>query len=300
MSPLIPPGPLVSVAWLANQATKWMHPQLVILDASLTPVGASPSPQPESPRLWIPGSRELDIENRFSDPSSDLPHTLLQPDAFQREARALGISRGSMIVVYDRVGVYSSPRAWAMFRAMGHDRVAVLDGGLPAWVAAGLPTETSPRAASAPGDFVASKNPDAFCDVHAVASALSSADTVVLDARPAERFKGLAPEPRPGLRLGHMPGAINLPFKDLLDRGGKMKSSADLAMIFAQKTGTKKELVMSCGSGVTACVVALAAEIVNREKAAGFRVRVYDGSWSEWGRQADDGSDERPVTATGD
>jgi thiosulfate/3-mercaptopyruvate sulfurtransferase len=199
------------------------------------------------------------------------------PEVFETEVRALGVNQRSQIVVYDRIGIFSSPRAWWMFKAMGHDAVAVLDGGLPAWVAAGLPTESTPRPTVPTGDFVAKPRPSFFVDAEHVATALANPAAAVLDARSEGRFHGRDPEPRQGLRGGHMPNAVNVPFGSVQDRG-HMKSPEELSALLAAKVGARERLVFSCGSGVTACTLALAAELAGYSNKA-----VYDGSWSEWG-----------------
>ncbi|MEV4611015.1 sulfurtransferase [Kitasatospora sp. NPDC049258] len=266
MAALSVPGPLVTVGWLAEHLD---HPGLVVLDAS---VGAAAGDDP-----GIPGARRFDVDGPLSDPSSPLPHTMPGAERFTRELRALGVGGHSTVVAYDRLGIYSAARAWWMLRAMGFDRAAVLDGGLPAWTAAGLPPG---RAAAGPppaGDFTARPRPGLIVDSAAVVRALAEDGTAVLDARTRERFAGEVEEPRPGLRRGHMPGALNLPFGDLQD-AGRMRPAAELRALFADLVGGRERLVVSCGSGVTACVLALGADL------AGYRdLAVYDGSWSEWG-----------------
>jgi thiosulfate/3-mercaptopyruvate sulfurtransferase len=195
---------------------------------------------------------------------------------FTDEMQKLGINKDSAIVVYDSVGIYSSPRAWWMFRAMGHDQVTVLDGGLPAWIHAGFETVTQlKKRPGQRGDFVSHPQPQAFVDSNDVLKALHDEDFRVLDARSSNRFHGLEEEPREGLRRGHMPNAINIPFANVLE-GGVLKSRSSLRSIFDQYKN--KKMIFSCGSGVTACILALAAE------QAGYKdLSVYDGSWSEWG-----------------
>jgi thiosulfate/3-mercaptopyruvate sulfurtransferase len=274
------PGPLVSVAWLQAHLA-----DVVLLDASLVaPVSGGAG---VAPTLAIPGAQVFDHDKTICDRSSPLPHMMPTAAVFEAAARALGIGVESRVIVYDRVGTYASPRAWWMFKAMGHEAVAVLDGGLPAWLAAGLEVGFfgGPRA---PGDFVARPGAHLFCDADAVAVALQSPAVAVVDARSAGRFFGREPEPRAGLRLGHMPGAVNLFFGDM-QQGGAMRPVEALKARIAATVGGRERLVLSCGSGVTACIVALAAEL------AGYRdLVVYDGSWSEWGLPSD-----RPVVTDG-
>ncbi|RFU42569.1 sulfurtransferase [Actinomadura logoneensis] len=225
----------------------------------------------------IPGARRFDIDGALSDPASPLPHTMPDAGRFTEEMRALGVNASDTVVVYDAAGVYSSARAWWMLRATGFDRVAVLDGGLPAWIAADGPTEEHGAEPVERGDFTARPRDGWFVDADEVAAALDDPDRVVLDARSAGRFEGTAPEPREGLRGGHMPGSVSLPFTGLQDEG-RMLPPDELREHFERAAGGRKRLVVSCGSGVTACVLALGAEL------AGYRdIAVYDGSWSEWG-----------------
>lgn len=265
------PGPLVDAAWLAPRLGS---PGLVVLDAS---VGAH-----RGAARRIPGARVFDIDGALSDHCGPLPHTMPDPDRFTEEMRTLGVDDGHTVVVHDGAGVHSSARAWWMLRAMGFDRAAVLDGGLPAWTDAGLPLESAVDTPAPPrGDFTARPRPDLVVGAAEVRAALSDPASAVLDARSRERFSGAAPEPRPGLRGGHMPGAVNLPFTEI-QHGGRMLPADDLRAAFASVTGDRDRLYLSCGSGVTACVLALGAEIAGHR-----RLAVYDGSWSEWGLPSD-------------
>ena len=265
------PTPLVSVAWLAAHLGE---PQLVVLDAHMQPPSA---PASEAPVVQIPGARRFDFDKQICAPDTSLPHMLPTPELFSQRVQALGLDNDSLIVVYDRIGIFSAPRAWWMLRAMGHSRVAVLDGGLPAWLAAGHATEPEHPYQGAQGNFVAQLQPGLFCDADTVAQELVSGRRPVLDARSEARFKGLEPEPRAGLRAGHMPGAVNLPFGKL-QQNGKMRAVEELKAEFAPLLGEQQAPIFSCGSGVTACILALGAEL------AGYQgLTVYDGSWSEWG-----------------
>ncbi|MEY2936143.1 MAG: hypothetical protein RL033_6892 [Pseudomonadota bacterium] len=272
------PAPLVSVGWLAAQLD---DPDLVVLDASMMPVGVSTASSGAASsgtaEPYIPGARVFDFDQRICDPGSSLPHMLPSPELFTREVRSLGVNGASRIVVYDRLGIFSSPRAWWMFRAMGHDRVAVLDGGLPAWLHAGLGVERAACTVVAPGDFLAAPRRELFVDADHVSRALVDSSVAVLDARSAGRFLGHEPEPRPGLRSGHMPNAINVPF-GAVQAQGHLRPPQELAAILSAAAGERQRLIFSCGSGVTACTLALAAEIAGYSDKA-----VYDGSWSEWG-----------------
>ncbi|GAA1360774.1 sulfurtransferase [Streptomyces beijiangensis] len=262
---------LVSADWLEPRLGE---PGLVLLDAS---VGAH-----RGAERRIPGTRRFDLDGALSDHSSPLPHTMPGAAQFTEAVRALGVDNTSTVVVYDGVGLYSAARAWWMLRAMGFDRAAVLDGGLPAWSAAGLPLEDStPQLPAPPGDFTARPRPGMIVDSGTVTAALADPAAVLLDARSRDRFSGTAPEPRPGLRSGHMPGAVNLPFTEI-QQDGRMLPAPELRAAFSALAGDRQKLVFSCGSGVTACVLALGAEL------AGYReLSVYDGSWSEWGLPSD-------------
>ena len=269
------PAAVVDVSWLAANLGA---PELIVLDASMPPVVPGlKSMNAEGDFQAIPGARRFDYDKEVCKPDTSLPHMLPDPAQFQRQARALGVNGDSVIVVYDDCGMYASPRAWWMFRAMGHDNIAVLDGGLPAWAAAGEAMAESLAVAGAEGDFKAVFRPQLVADYRAVLAALADEQCCVLDARSPGRFQGVDPEPRPGLRRGHMPGAHNLPFVRLL-QDGAMRPAAELRAIFAESGAADSRLISSCGSGITACVIALAAHVAGLDD-----VSVYDGSWVEWG-----------------
>jgi thiosulfate/3-mercaptopyruvate sulfurtransferase len=263
---------IVSVKWLAENLSA---ENLILFDASMKPIVPDPNAAPETP-AYIPGSLRFDFDDVLCDHNTALPHMLPPADFFQDEMQKLGVNKASAIVVYDKVGVYSSPRAWWMFRAMGHNQVAVLDGGLPAWIQAGYETVPTLATPTQRGDFASLPQPGLFVDSKSVVQALADSTFSVIDARSAGRFKGQEKEPRAGLRGGHMPNAVNIPYTAVLENG-LLSSKPKLQSIFEQYKD--KKMIFSCGSGVTACVVALAAE------QAGYKdLAVYDGSWSEWGR----------------
>lgn len=225
----------------------------------------------------IPGAVFFDID-AISDPSSGLPHMLPDPEAFAQAAGALGLGREARIVVYDSFGVRSAARVWWTLKVMDYPCVQVLDGGLPAWKAAGFPLEGGAPRPPRPIAVAEGFSPDRVRDLSAVRRALSDRTAQVVDARSAPRFRGEAPEPRPGLRSGHMPGARNLPFDRLLTTEGRLKPPAALAEAFAEAgVDPAMPVVTTCGSGVTASVLALALEVL------GHPAAVYDGSWAEWG-----------------
>ncbi|MYA68118.1 MAG: sulfurtransferase [Gammaproteobacteria bacterium] len=269
------PAAVVDVAWLAANLAA---PNLIVLDASIPPVvpGLN-SVNAEGRFKAIPGARRFDYDKDVCKPDTSLPHMLPGPEIFERKVRALGVNADSALVVYDDCGMYASPRAWWMFRAMGHDNVAVLSGGLPAWIAAKQSLAGALIDEAEAGNFTADFRPHLVSDYRAVLEALENDTRRVLDARPPGRFRGVEPEPRPGLRGGHMPNAENLPFVRLLENG-VMKPADELREIFAEFGAPERRLISSCGSGITACVIALAAHEAGLDD-----VSVYDGSWVEWG-----------------
>ncbi len=271
------PKPITSVEWLANNLE---NDDLVLLDASVPKPMTKAEDNPLA-GIQIPGSRFFGIDNVFSDHTVDLPHTMLSAENFQKEARKLGINTTSKIVVYDNLGVYSSPRAWWMLRSMGHEEASVLDGGLPEWVRQNLATETKAKTTWKEGDFTAHPKPYFFKNSAEVSKAIDDPTSRILDARSKGRFAGSEPEPRAGLRSGHIPGSLNLPFSAVID-GNKLLPAEGLKKQFERLGISDQELIFSCGSGLTACVISLAANIAGFEK-----LSVYDGSWSEWGRPGD-------------
>lgn len=228
----------------------------------------------------IPAAGFFDLD-AASDPSGGLPHMLPSPDAFAAFAGALGISESDHIVVYDTAGLFSAARVWWMFRVMGADRVQVLDGGLPAWRAAGGEIEAGATERPVPARFRARFTPEDVAAIGDVRAALAASAQVV-DARGAARFRGEAAEPRPGVRPGHMPGAINLPYSALLTPEGLLKRGAALEAAFRDAgVDIDRPVTTTCGSGVTAAILSLGLAALGRDS------RLYDGSWSEWGSRAD-------------
>lgn len=283
------PYPLVTTDWLgaALSAT-----DVRVIDASWRMPGAAPAFDDHKKRR-IPGAVFFDLD-AIADHSTGLPHMLPHQDVFAAAAGRLGVTETDRVVIYDDIGVFSAARVWWTFRVMGHDRVSVLDGGLPKWLREGRPmiadganvdeARYQPRPSRRP-----------VRDHDAVRAALQSKRTVILDARPAARFTGDAPEPRVGLRRGHMPGARSLPHSLLLTDEGTMKSADELRALFAARAVTHDTpVIATCGSGVTAAVIALALEVLGHAEAG-----LYDGSWTEWGREMNDPS-RFPVTSGGD
>lgn len=271
-------GTLVSTDWLASHLTA---PDLRIVDASWYLSDAKRNPQAEYAREHIPGAIFFDID-LFSDAASPYPHMLPAPAEFAARARKLGLGDGHRIIVYDTAGLFSAARVWWMFKAMGHEDVAVLDGGLPKWKREARPLDDLIPSHTA-RHFTARLNHALVRDAGQVADALKSGRERVVDVRSAERFEGKAAEPRPGVRAGHMPGSINLPYKDLIAPDGTLLKGAALQKKLAEAGVVPKEpTVASCGSGVTSAILVLALSSLNAKKIA-----LYDGSWAEWGSRAD-------------
>lgn len=264
---------VISAEWLfAN----FSRPDIVVLDSSWHMPSADRDPYAEFLDAHIPGSRFLDIDV-VCDGDTDLPHMLPSAEEFAAAASLLGVTNRSLVIAYDTVGLFSAARAWWMFRAMGHNNVAVLDGGLPAWKAAGGDIASGP-AVSPTATFRARTMGNANVDLAQMREVVEGRRHVILDARPAGRFNGTDPEPRPGLPSGHMPGAVSLPFPTVLTEDGTLKSADDLAEIFRDLDVVSGDgIVTSCGSGVTAAILSLALEHAGITGTA-----LYDGSWTQW------------------
>lgn len=277
------PGPLVDAEWVLEQHD-FDDPRVVILDSSSYLPTLNRDARAEFAQRRLPGARFFDFDGTIKDPKSELPHMLPDAALFEREVRKLGVNRTSLVICYDCGPMNAAPRAWWMFRAFGFDSVAVLNGGLPAWTAAGGPLETQDAEPARPGDFQARPRPELVADLAAVQAALDDDAAMILDARSAGRFNGTAPEPRPGLRAGHMPGALNLPYDTLLDPDSKtMRPPQQLRAAF-ENIGANPDarIITTCGSGVTAAVLSLAWFAAGYGDSA-----VYDGSWTEWGGRSD-------------
>ena len=266
----------VTTDWLADHLD---DPNVIVVDGSWFLPTANRRPHEEYLAGHIPGAVFFDIDG-IADTAQNLPHMLLAPDAFAAAVGALGIGDGMTLVIYDEAGLFSAPRVWWEFSVMGAPDIRILDGGGPKWRAEGRPLETGPSKRQ-PAAFIPNFNPRLVRDFEQVKAALA-ARTTVADARPAGRFAGRDPEPRPGLPSGHMPGAANVPALGLV-ADGKLKPVAELkAMFEAAGIDVKKPVITTCGSGVTASTLMLALKLAGAEDVA-----VYDGAWAEYGARDD-------------
>jgi thiosulfate/3-mercaptopyruvate sulfurtransferase len=269
--------PLVSTAWLAKRLD---DPSVRVFDASWFMPGSPRNPAAEYAAGHIPGAVRFDID-AISDHASDLPHMLASPSEFATAMRRLGLEPGSTAVVYDSEGLFSAPRVWWNLRVMGHEASFVLNGGLPRWTAEGRPLESGWRE-PAHGEFKAHLDPALVRDLEAVREALAGGTAQLVDARPAGRFRGETPEPRAGLRGGHMPGACNVPWSSLVSDGALLPAEGLAAAFRTSGVDLAGPIITTCGSGVSASLLALALARLGR-----FDVPVYDGSWTEWGGRPD-------------
>ena len=262
---------IVSAEWLHQNLSK---PNLVILDASLA--STATGKQFEQSDVTIPNARPFDLKNNFHDPSSPYPNTVPNPQQFEAECRKLGINQNSEIVVFDNAGVYTSPRVWWLFRVMGHHKIAVLDGGLLLWIQKGFPSEPKQLRSFETGNFKTHYNKDLVISFEQIKQNTTQNKFLVVDARSEGRFNGTDSEPRKQLKSGSIPNSVNIPYQDVLENG-KFKSKDDLKQLFETKCNSQKQLVFSCGSGLTACTVMLASTIAYENG-----LKVFDGSWTEW------------------
>lgn len=261
------PDSVVSVKWLKNNID---NKNLVVLDGTINKVINDKQKQ-------IPKARYFDIKTKFSNTADPFPSAFPSEAQFQKEARALGINKKSTIVIYDDKGIYSSARVWWMFKAFGHDKVAVLNGGFPKWLEVDYHTEPLITYNGEEGDFEAKLKPDYMLFFEDIKNASQNSSYTIIDARSAARFNMEEPEPREGLRMGTIPNSKNLPYTDLLE-DGKIKDKVDLEKQLNMVARKEDNVIFSCGSGITACILALGAY-----RAGYNNISVYDGSWTEWG-----------------
>jgi thiosulfate/3-mercaptopyruvate sulfurtransferase len=272
-------GPLVTTEWLAGELAK---PDLVVFDATKYLPNEPKDGRAEFLHAHIPGARYFDID-QIADQDTDLPHMVPTPGRFARLMAGLGVGNTSRIVFYDQKGLASAARGWWLMGLFGHDAAAVLDGGLPKWLKEGRPTQSGEPAGHEPGYF----RPDyRASQLRAVGDMLRNVLTrseLVLDARAVGRFTGAVPEPRAGMRSGHIPGSASVPYTDLLHEDGTFRSAGEVRARFeAAGVDGSRPLVTSCGSGVTACILTLGLRVAGFSEGA-----VYDGSWTEWGGRSD-------------
>jgi thiosulfate/3-mercaptopyruvate sulfurtransferase len=270
--------PLISTDWLAQHLEA---PDVRIADASWYLPEAGRDARGEYRAAHIPGAVFFDIED-LSDEKNPLPHMLAPAPKFASRMRKLGLGDGNLIVIYDGAGVFSAARAWWMLQAMGHKEVSVLDGGFPKWRKEGRPVEDMERLGY-PRHFTPRPDNSILRTLDQVRGNLTSNAEQLVDARSYARFHAQAPEPRPGLRGGHIPGSLNVPFAELVAPDGTLKGPSELREVFkAHNVDLHKPLVTSCGSGVTAAIVMLALTVLGKKDVA-----LYDGSWAEWASRAD-------------
>jgi thiosulfate/3-mercaptopyruvate sulfurtransferase len=270
---------VVSTDWLADRLSA---PDIVILDASYHLPTLNRDAKAEYLAEHIPRALFFDIDE-IADSTNPLPHMLPSPEKFASHMRRMGIGDGKQVIVYDSVGLFSAARAWWMFRVFGHGDVAVLDGGLPKWKAEGRPLAEGPPGPVQERHFTARFNSALVRDKDEVRRAIETGDAEIADARSPARFAGAEPEPRAGLRSGHMPGAHNLHYARLLNPDGTIKDAAGIKSALSESgIDLSRPIVTSCGSGVTAAIVNLGLELVGHSDHG-----LYDGSWSEWGADPD-------------
>lgn len=265
--------PLVSVDWLYNNLD---NEKLIILDCTISKVKINSKIILE--KNQIKGAIFFDIKHVFSDEKGKFPNTVLKPKLFQEKAKTIGINKDSTLICYDNLGIYSSARVWWMFQLMGFKNIAVLDGGLPEWKLKKYPVENLENHQINKGNFIVNYQPEKLKSTEDVLNSYDNKDVLIVDARSKGRFNGTEPEPRKNLSSGHIPNSHNLPYSEIL-LNGNMKTQEELHTIF-KSFKNKKQVIFTCGSGITASILALGAAIIDLENIA-----VYDGSWSEWGSE---------------
>ncbi len=269
-------GNLIDTTWLSLNLDR---DDIRIIDATWYMPGSAENAYNQFQNEHIPGATFFDID-AVSDEKFDLPHMLPSEDKFSSTVGAMGITNNSHVIVYDRLGIFSSPRVWWTFKIMGHEQVSVLNGGLKKWISEGLPLHGGEIKKQANTTYTAKKRPSLVATFEEVLDCITAKDnSLILDARPNDRFTGIAEEPRPGLKKGHMPGAKNLFFGDLINPDGTIKSIEQLSKILEEQGITiDYRIVTTCGSGITASTLFFALTLLGAQN-----LSVYDGSWAEWG-----------------
>jgi thiosulfate/3-mercaptopyruvate sulfurtransferase len=272
-------GPLVSTEYLAGELGK---SDLAIFDATKYLPNEDKDGKAEFLKAHIPGARYFDIDE-IADPDTDLPHMVPTPGRFAKLMGTMGIGNATRIVFYDQKGLASAARGWWLMGLFGHDQAAVLDGGLPKWLREGRPDETGTPSSPGAATFLPEFRATRLRGVGDVMRNVASRSELVLDARAAGRFTGAMPEPRAGMRSGHIPGSANVPYTDLLNADGTFRPITEVKARFAKAgVDASRPVVTSCGSGVTACILTLGLRLADLPEGA-----VYDGSWTEWGGRSD-------------
>lgn len=267
------PIPLVSTDWLFNNLSK-----VKVLDASWHMPATGRSGKDEYPDRHINGAVYFDIDE-IADKATNLPHMMPSREIFAQKISELGISNDDFIVVYDSSGIFSAPRVWWMFRHMGHDKVAVLDGGLKKWLAENKPIANNPKPLAL-GNFQANPKPDLIRNSSDILENVDTKSAQIIDARSNSRFTGEEKEPRAGLKSGHIVGSCNVHYAALLNQDGTIKDDVTISKVFTNAgIDLDKPIITSCGSGVTACILAIALAKIGK-----WDVPIYDGSWTEWGQ----------------
>ena len=272
---------IVETRWLAQHLDA---PDIVVLDGSMYLPGSGRDAKAEYAQQHIPGALFFDIDE-ISDSSSSLPHMLPSPEKFSSCVKKLGIGNGTRVVAYDSAGLFSAARVWWMFQIMGHADVAILNGGLPKWLAEGLPLEEGPARQPRESHFTSRFQASKVKSLDDVLKTVTSGNSNhIVDARSAARFTGKVPEPRPELKSGNIPGSLNVPYGNLLEQDGTLKSCEDIKQVFLDSgLDPAKPVITTCGSGVTAAVLVLALALIGKNNS----VSLFDGSWAQWGASED-------------
>jgi thiosulfate/3-mercaptopyruvate sulfurtransferase len=264
---------LVTVDWLYNHID---DKNMIVLDCTFPNVTANESLKSKT-KQQIKGALFFDIKNIFSDSNAAFPNTVLSPKEFEEKAQNLGVQKNSCLIVYDDLGIYASPRVWWMFTLMGFTNIAVLDGGFPAWNSKNYPAEIPKNHSLLKGDFTVNYLPEKLKFTEDVLASIENNNFLIADARSKGRFYATEPEPRKDVKSGHIPTSISLPYSAII-KNGFIKPKDELQVIYNTVNPTKKDFIFTCGTGITAAVLAFGAELAGIKNCA-----VYDGSWTEWG-----------------